>query len=410
MLDKKNVNFFTLEKNNMDNKKVVLAFSGGLDSSYCALYLSNQKGLQVYSATVNTGGFNVQELEKITRRATSLNVVQHKNIEATQSFYQQVVKYLIYGNVLKNNTYPLSVSAERVHQAIQLIEYAKQIEAAYIAHCSTGAGNDQIRFDLIFQVLAPHIQILTPIRENKLTRQQETDYLNTNGVETDFKKAKYSINKGLWGTSIGGDETLTSDKPLPEEAFLSHAEKTETTRINLLFEKGEIVGVNNQLLNPVKAIQQLDKIASAYAIGRDYHIGDTIIGIKGRIGIEAAAATIIIKAHHALEKHTLSKWQLQLKTQLADWYGMFVHEANGLDPVMKDIERFLESSQRRVTGKVWVHLMPYHFVVSGVESKFDLMNSKSGVYGEINNDWTGEDAKSFTKILSNSLKIYNSMD
>ena len=392
------------------SNKVVLAFSGGLDSSYCALYLSKEKKLDVYSATVNTGGFSNDELVEIKTRAEKLGVIKHNNIEATESFYKEVVKYLVWGNVLKNNTYPLSVSAERVHQAIALINYAKEIGASYIAHCSTGAGNDQVRFDLIFQTLAPEIEILTPIRTNKLTRAQEVETLVENGFDFNFSKAKYSINQGLWGTSIGGDETLSSEKALPEEAFLHHLEKTEPERISLYFEKGEIKGVNGDRMSSVEAIKLVDKIALQYAIGRDYHIGDTIIGIKGRIGIEAAASTIIIKAHHGLEKHTLSKWQLQLKAQLAEWYGMFMHEALALEPVMKDIEAFFESTQEKVSGTVWVDLMPYHFIISGVESPFDLMNASGDVYGEMNNAWTGEDVKSFAKIMANSLKIYKNAE
>ena len=392
------------------NNKVVLAFSGGLDSSYCAQYLSKEKKLKVYSATVNTGGFSHDELDEIKIRAEKLGVVKHNNIEATESFYNEVVKYLIWGNVLKNNTYPLSVSAERVHQAIALINYAKEINASYIAHCSTGAGNDQVRFDLIFQILAPEIEILTPIRTKKLTRAEEVETLVKNGFDFNFSKAKYSINQGLWGTSIGGDETLSSEKSLPEEAFLHHLEKTEAEKMSLYFEKGEIKGVNGKKMSSVEAIKLVDKIALPFAIGRDYHIGDTIIGIKGRIGIEAAASTIIIKAHHGLEKHTLSKWQLQLKTQLAEWYGMFMHEALALEPVMKDIETFFQSTQEKVSGTVWVDLMPYHFIVSGVESPYDLMNASGDVYGEMNNDWTGEDVKSFAKIMANSLKIYKNAE
>jgi argininosuccinate synthase len=387
------------------SNKLVLAFSGGLDTSFCAIYLKD-KGWDVHSAIVDTGGFSESELKEIENKAFNLGVSSHRSLNKVNDYYQHIIRYLIFGNVLKNNTYPLCVSAERIYQAIALVDYAKEIGARAIAHGSTGAGNDQVRFDLIIQILAPELEIITPIRELKLTRQQEIDFLAEHGIIIPWEKAKYSINKGLWGTSVGGAETLTSHSALPESAFPSQLIKNDHITVHLHFEKGELKGINDQQLSPVEAIQQLELMASAYAIGRDIHVGDTIIGIKGRVGFEAAASSVIIKAHHTLEKHTLSKWQLHWKEQLASWYGMFIHEAMYLDPVMRNIESFLESTQEYVSGTVHVELAPYRFQVLGVDSQHDLMNSDFGSYGEMNNQWSGDDVKGFTKIMANSLRLF----
>lgn len=390
-----------------NKNKVLLAFSGGLDTSYCVKYLTLEKGMEVHSAVVNTGGFSKKELKNIEQRAFELGVKSHQTLEETEHYYQDIIKYLVFGNVLKNNTYPLSVSAERIHQAVALANYAKKIGADYIAHGSTGAGNDQVRFDLVFQLIAPKLTILTPIRELQLSRKDEIDYLAKHGLDLDWKKAQYSINKGLWGTSVGGTETLTSHLALPDSAYPSQLEEKEPKQLILTFEKGEIVGLNDEKMKPVAAIQELEAIASKYAIGRDIHVGDTIIGIKGRVGFEAAAATIIIKAHHLLEKHTLSKWQQHWKQQLGDWYGMFIHESQYFEPVMRNIESFLEDSQANVSGKVFVELRPYQFLLQGIESPHDLMQSDFGQYGETNKQWTGQDVQGFTKILANSMQIFN---
>jgi argininosuccinate synthase len=391
--------------------KVVLAFSGGLDTSYCAMYLSVEKNLEVYTAVANTGGFSKEELKTIEGKAYKLGAVKHIALDVTDTYYSKCIRYMVYGNVLRNNTYPISVSSERVFQAIAIIEYAKKIGAKYVAHGSTGAGNDQVRFDLTFNVLAPEIEVLTPTRDLKLSRQEEIDYLRGHGVVADWKKMEYSINKGLWGTSIGGKETLTSEQTLPEEAYPSQLTETEEKEITLDFVKGELKGVaGKKYLNTVEAILALEKLAAPYAIGRDMHIGDTIIGIKGRVGFEAAAPIIIIKAHQMLEKHTLTKWQQYWKEQLGNWYGMFLHEALYFEPVLRDIEKFLESSQDTVSGKVIVKLRPYQYVLVGVESEYDLMKAEFGKYGEENNTWSADDVKGFTKILGNSLKIYNSVN
>lgn len=389
--------------------KVVLAFSGGLDTSFCAMYLSKEKGLNVYSAIANTGGFSDEELKDIEKKAYDLGVVDHTTLDVTDEYYQKGIKYMVYGNVLRNNTYPISVSSERIFQAIAIIEYAKKIGAKYVAHGSTGAGNDQVRFDLAFEVLAPEIEIITPTRDMELTRGYEINYLKENGVEGDYEKMEYSINKGLWGTSIGGKETLTSDKTLPEKAYPSQLRKSGEEELTLDFVKGELIGVNGEKYkNPVDAIREVERIGGAYAIGRDMHIGDTIIGIKGRVGFEAAAPMIILKGHQMLEKHTLTKWQQYWKDQLSNWYGMFLHEAMYLDPVMRDIEKFLENSQENVTGKVIVKLRPYNFQLVGVESDFDMMKSDFGEYGEVSKAWTADDVKGFTKIFGNQLKVFYS--
>ena len=390
-------------------KKVVLAYSGGLDTSYCLKYLI-KNGYEVDTVLVNTGGFSSLELKATEKRAYELGSSKHTNLDIIEKYYQKAIKYLIFGNVLKNNTYPLSVSAERVFQALEVIKYAKKVGATAIAHGSTGAGNDQIRFDMIFQTIAPEIEIITPIRDLKLTRQEEVAFLQENGVSYSWEKAQYSINKGIWGTSVGGKETLTSNLPLPEEAFPSQLKNTTPEKVVLEFKNGEFVALNNEYNKPSVNIQKLEAIASSFAIGRDIHVGDTIIGIKGRVGFEAAAPLIIIKAHHLLEKHVLSKWQQYWKEQLGNWYGMLFHEGQFLDPVMRNIETFLTDTQKTVTGKVTVTLQPYHFSLDGIESEHDLMNSKFGQYGEMNNAWTADDAKGFIKIMGNAQNIYTQIN
>jgi len=399
--ERKRINHETMKE------KVVLAFSGGLDTSFCAKYLAEEKGYEVYTAVANTGGFSDVELKVIEEKAYRLGAVKHVAIDVTREYYEKSIKYMVFGNVLRNGTYPISVSSERIFQAIAIINYAKEIGAAYVAHGSTGAGNDQVRFDLTFQILAPEIKILTPTRDMTLTREYEISYLKEHGYTADFKKMEYSINKGLWGTSIGGKETLKSEQTLPESAYPSQVVKTGEETISIGFEKGEIVSVNGENSeDKIHLINKLEDIANKYGIGRDMHIGDTIIGIKGRVGFEAAAPMLIINAHKMLEKHTLTKWQQYWKDQLGNWYGMFLHEAQYLEPVMRDIEQFLESSQQNVTGTVTVKLRPYSYTLVGVESDFDLMKTDFGEYGEVNKAWTADDVKGFTKILGNQMKIF----
>ena len=395
----------------MATKIVVLGFSGGLDTSYCVKYLSEEKGYEVHSIIVNTGGFTKAELEEIEAHAKKLGVKTHTTIDAVKTYYDNIIKYLIYGNVLKNNTYPLSVSAERLSQALHIAEHAKKLNAAAVAHGSTGAGNDQVRFDMIFHIMIPGVEIITPIRDQRLSREQEIEYLKNKGVQMNFEKAQYSINKGLWGTSVGGKETLSSLGMLPEEAWPTQVTELGSRSLELGFAKGELKTVGGKIFShPSEAIQYVQTLAGPFGIGRDIHIGDTIIGIKGRVGFEAAAPMVILKSHHALEKHVLTKWQLNWKDQLAQFYGNWLHEGQILDPVMRDIEAFLENSQEQVTGKVFVELMPYRFQILGIESKYDLMSSKFGKYGEMNTGWSGEDVRGFSKIFGNQTAIWHAVN
>lgn len=394
----------------MEMEKVVLAYSGGLDTSYCVKYLSEELGLEVYTALANTGGFTEKELEAVEKKAYVLGAVKHVNLDVTADYYEKCIRYMVFGNVLRNKTYPISVSSERTFQALAIVNYARKIGAHYIAHGSTGAGNDQVRFDLCFNVFAPDIKIITPTRDLKLSREAEIEYLKACGVHSDWKKMEYSINKGIWGTSVGGKETLHSDTNLPGEAYPSQLQKVGTEMLEVEFEKGEITGVNGEKVSGIEAICKLEKIGSSWAVGRDTHVGDTIVGIKGRVGFEAAAPLLIIKAHELLEKHTLTKWQQYWKEQLGNWYGMFLHEAMYSEPVMRDIEKFLENSQRCVSGKVFIQLRAYHFDLVGIESANDLMNSDFAQYGEVNNAWSADDVKGFTKIMAMPLKIYNTVN
>lgn len=397
----------------MDNnkkKKVLLAFSGGLDTSFAVKYLSEDLGYEVHTAIANTGGFSAADLERIAARAEELGAASHAALDITREYYDKSIRYMIAGNVLRNGTYPISVSSERIFQAIAIIEYAKKIGADAVAHGSTGAGNDQVRFDLTFQILAPEIEIITPTRDLTLTREYEIDYLRKHGIKADYKKMEYSINQGLWGTSIGGKETLHSEQTLPDSAYPSQVTAEGPETLKLSFIKGELKEVNGVTYdNPVEAIQAVEAIGSRFGIGRDMHVGDTIIGIKGRVGFEAAAPILIINAHKMLEKHTLTKWQQYWKDQIGTWYGMFLHEAQYLEPVMRDMEKFLESSQQNVTGTVELTLRPLGYTLVGVDSPFDLMKTDFGEYGEVNKAWSADDVKGFTKILGNQMKIYHNV-
>ena len=389
---------------------MVIGFSGGLDTTFCVKYLTDEKGLEVHSVVVNTGGFSEQEVSQIEQHARNLGVSSHTTVDAVESYYDRIIRFLIYGNVLKNNTYPLSVSAERLSQALHIADHAKKMNAAAIVHGSTGAGNDQVRFDMVFQILLPGIQIITPIRDMQLSRETEIEYLKAKGVAMNFEKAAYSINKGLWGTSVGGKETLQSKGLIPEAAWPTQVTETTPREVMLSFTKGELTAIDQQTFaHPARAIQYLQSLAAPFGIGRDIHVGDTIIGIKGRVGFEAAAPMVILKAHHALEKHVLTKWQLSWKDQLAQFYGNWLHEGQVLDPVMRDIEAYLLQSQQQVTGKVFVQLQPYHFQIIGIESPNDLMNSRFGKYGEMNTGWTGNDVRGFTKIFGNQTAIYHNI-
>jgi argininosuccinate synthase len=392
-------------------KKVLLAFSGGLDTSYCVRFLSTVKNLEVYSIIVDTGGFSDKELAEIEKRALLLGVTKHYSIDVTKDYYTKCIRFLIYGNILRNNTYPLSVSAERIFQAMTIARKAKELDVDYVAHGSTGAGNDQIRFDMIFNILIPQLEILTPIRDQQLSRDEEIKFLRADGIQMDWEKLQYSINKGLWGTSVGGKETLTSGQPLPDHAYPTPVSETKSSELRLIFKAGQIHAINDKVYkDPIQAIKSLNSRAAKYGIGRDIHVGDTIIGIKGRVGFEAAAAILLIKAHHALEKHTLTKWQIYWKEQLSLWYGMHLHDGNYLDPVMRDIEVFLENTQTNVNGTVFLKLFERRFEIQGIKSANDLMSNKFGSYGEMNLAWDGTDARGFAKIMANQTRIYRSVN
>ncbi len=390
----------------MKKKKVLLAFSGGLDTTFCAIYLAKEKQMEVHSAIVNTGGFQTEELEQIERHAKRLGIVSHRVLDVTADYYNRCLRYMIFGNVLRNRSYPLSVSSERTFQAITLVNHAKKYGFSHIAHGSTAAGNDQVRFDLVFQVMAPDIEIITPIRELTISREDEIEYIRKEGIDMDWSKVKYSINHGIWGTSVGGKETLTSTDELPEEAYPTAMKESGSTTLTIGFEQGEPVSLNGELFEPLVVVKELEELAAPWGVGRDIHVGDTIIGIKGRVGFEAAAARIIIDTHLALEKHVLTRWQLHWKEQIGNWYGMFVHEAQYLEPVMRDLEAFLESSQKNVTGEVTVRLRPYSFKVTGVDSPFDLMDASFASYGEVNRAWTAAEVNGFTRILGNQQRIW----
>ena len=390
----------------MSKKKVVVAFSGGLDTSYTVMKLT-EEGYDVYAACANTGGFSAAQLKENEANAYKLGAVKYVTLDVTQEYYEKSLKYMIYGNVMRNNCYPISVSSERIFQAIAIARYANEIGAHAIAHGSTGAGNDQIRFDMTFLVMAPGVEIITLTRDKALSRQEEVDYLNAHGYYADFTKLKYSYNVGIWGTSICGGELLDSAQGLPEEAFLKHVTRTDESELKITFEKGEIAAVNGEKLDDkIAAIQKIEEIGAAYAIGRDFNVGDTIIGIKGRVGFEAAAPKLIIEAHRLLEKYTLSKWQQYWKEQVANWYGMFLHESQYLEPVMPDIEAMLTSSQRHVNGTAILKLRPLGFETVGVDSPDDLLKSKLGEYGEMQHGWTADDAKGFIKVTSTPLRVF----
>lgn len=379
-------------------KKVVLAFSGGLDTAYCVVYLRSQ-GYDVVTATIDTGGFDAAELARIEALAAKLGAVEHRTVDARAELFDDYLRYLVYGNVLRGSVYPLSVSAERVCQAVGIVRLARAVGAQALAHGSTGAGNDQVRFDVAFGVLAPELEIITPIRDQGIARDDEIAYLAEHGIELPARSAQYSINQGMWGTSVGGRETLTSWDALPQAAYPGgESESLPPRALAMRFERGVPVALDGKSVDPVALIAELARLAAPYGIGRGVHLGDTILGIKGRVGFEAAAAGLLIGAHRELEKLVLSGAQQQWKDTLATVYGNLLHEARFFDPLARDLEAFLASSQQCVTGEVRLTLYPRGFSVDGVRSPYSLMDSAVARYGETNALWNGAEARAFAKL------------
>lgn len=382
-------------------RKVALAFSGGLDTSFCAVWLREQK-YEVHTVTVQTGGFDADELGLIERRARRLGVASHTTIDATAELFHDYLRYLVYANALRGDVYPLSVSAERTVQAKKTVEHALQLGAGAIAHGSTGAGNDQVRFDVAFRVLAPQLAVLTPIRELALSRADSTAYLTQRGIEVPPKTSTYSVNRGLWGTTIGGGATHSETGQLPEDAYVMTAGPTQrpaTPRtVEIGFQRGTPRSLDDQNMDPVALVTALNQAAGAYGVGRGMHVGDTILGIKGRVAFEAPAAVTLIAAHRELEKLTLSRQQQFWKRTLGELYGQMMHEARYFDPLMRDLEAFLASSQQSVSGTVKVVLTAGQALVSGAASPFSMMNPKVAVYGEGASGWSGAEAAAFSKL------------
>ena len=381
------------------SKLAVLAFSGGLDTSFCIFYLKEQ-GYDVATVTVNTGGFSAEELTRIEAASPKLGAISHTTVDARAGLFDGYLRYLIYGNVLRGQMYPLSVSAERVCQARAVAELAKSMGAAAIAHGSTGAGNDQVRFDVAFRALAPDLEILTPIRDLGLSRAEEMAYCAERGLVFPEKTKDYSINEGMWGTSVGGRETLDPWSALPEAAFPGGViGAVAPLSLIISFDHGVPVALDGERLDPVDLVAKLNDLGRPYGIGRGVHLGDTILGIKGRVGFEAPAAHLLIGAHRELEKLVLSGKQLFWKEGLGNLYGSLLHEGHFFDPLARDLEAFLDSSQDRVRGEVRVTLHPRSFVVEGVQSPYSLMDPRIATYGEANRLWTGAEAAGFAKVF-----------
>lgn len=380
-------------------KQVLLAFSGGLDTSFCVAHLREQ-GWSVNTVTVDTGGFSKEELARIEAASATLGAVSHRTVDARKTLFDGFLRYLVYGNVLRGQAYPLSVSAERVCQAEAVVATAKEMGVDALAHGSTGAGNDQVRFDVAFRSLAPQLSILTPIRDLALSRADEVAFLASKGIEVPAKTAAYSINEGMWGTSIGGAETLDPWSTLPEEAYPGGAvsEELPAFQLTISFKQGVPAALNDAAIEPVALISALNRLGKTYGIGRGVHLGDTILGIKGRVGYEAPAAHLLIGAHRELEKLVLSGQQLFWKESFGNLYGAMLHEGRFFDPLVRDLEAFLSSSQSKVSGDVRLTLRPRCFSVDGVRSPHGLMNPEIASYGEANHLWSGAEAAGFAKL------------
>ncbi len=381
---------------------IVLAFSGGLDTSFCVPSLRETYGEPVYTVTVNTGGIDEDEAVAIERRSKDLGAEKHVLIDARRDLFDEHLSYLVKGNVLRGGVYPLCVGPERVTQARKAIDAARDTGARAVAHGSTGAGNDQVRFDVALRLLAADLEIITPIRSLGLSRQDTTSYLRDRGYDVPEKTTTYSINRGLWGTTIGGRETLSTTNPLPEDAYpdtVSPADAPDDPLvIEIAFEKGIPTALDGESMSPVSIVETLNSRGGAHGVGRGIHVGDTIMGIKGRVGFEAPAPVILIDAHRELEKIVLTRWQRFQKDHLADFYGQLLHEGQHFDPVMRDIEAFLDSSQESVTGSVRVRLFKGNVQVLGCDSPYSMFDAGVATYGETNELWDGRDAQGFAQI------------
>jgi argininosuccinate synthase len=381
---------------------IVLAFSGGLDTSFCVPYLAETYSEPVYTVTVNTGGLSAEDAEAVERKAMDLGAVQHLTVDGRQDLFDHHLSYLIKGNVLRGGVYPLSVGPERVTQAKCVAEVARKLGARAVAHGSTGAGNDQVRFDVALRLLASDLEIITPIRALGLTRQEAAAFLAERGVVVPPKTTSYSINRGLWGTTVGGGETLSTTNPLPDDAYpdsVSPAEAPDRPLdLSLEFLNGLPTTIDGEEMDPVTLIETLNAVGAEYGVGRGMHVGDTILGIKGRVGFEAPAAMVLITAHRELEKIVLTRWQRYQKDHLADFYGMLLHEGQFFDPVMRDVEAFLNSSQQVVSGTVNVRLFKGGISILGCDSPYSMFDAGVATYGEKNTLWGGRDAEGFSKL------------
>lgn len=387
-----------------DKSPIILAFSGGLDTSFCVPWLKKTYGREVITATIDTGGIDAEAAVALQERALALGAIEHVLIDCRKDFFDSVIRFLIAGNVLRGNAYPLCVGAERGLQAARLAQLAIERRATTVAHGCTAAGNDQVRFEVALRTLNPGLDVLAPVRDNNFVRAEQLEYLETHGMPLPAQGSSYSINRGLWGVTIGGRETLTSDNSIPEDAWVisAHAfsKPLEPSQHTLEFDAGIPIALDGETLSPVALIEDLEALAGSYGIGRGIHLGDTVLGTKGRVAFEAPAAITLITVHRELEKLVLTAQQARIKDSIAATYGDIVHEGKQLDLACDDIEAFFKSSQRRVSGTVTFTLRPGNLFVDGISSSFSLLAATKGVYGEAAGEWTAADALGHARILS----------
>ena len=389
---------------NQGSAPILLAFSGGLDTSFCVPWLTENYHRPVVTVTVNTGGIDAEAARTLAERASALGAVEHHLVDARALYFEQVIRFLIMGNVRRGNLYPLCVGAERLVQAQTVAQWARRIGTDVVAHGSTAAGNDQVRFEVALRTLAPELEILAPVRDRAFKRPEQLEYLQGRKLPVPPFGAAYSVNRGLWGTTIGGKETLTSTGSIPDEAWVltrdAFTQPQAPERHTIGFAAGVPTSLDGQSLDPVSLLEQLESLGARFGIGRGIHLGDTIIGFKGRVAFEAPAAELLLTAHRELEKLVLSARQQRVKDSLASVYGDLVHEGQHLDPVCRDIEAAFVSSQQRVTGEVHVLLRAGAAFVEGVQSRYSLMAASKGAYGESAGEWTAAEAHGFSKMLA----------